>query len=84
MSFRWNGRRFDTSGSYYALAGATPVTAASHPVLLFGRPRWLWREWMQNEMAFFFLRYTAGPSTWLDHLKRASYARGALFDRPRR
>jgi glycosyltransferase involved in cell wall biosynthesis len=69
---------------YYALAGATPVNGSGHPVMLFGRPRWLWREWMQNEMAFLLLRYTTGPSTWFDHLKRAAYARGALFDRPRR
>jgi hypothetical protein len=46
-----------------------------------GRPRWLWREWVQNEVAFFLLRFTSPPLRWFSHLKRASYARGALFHR---
>jgi len=69
---------------YYVLAGATPLKRPRESTMLLGRPRWLWREWMQNELAFYLLRYTAAPTTWFGHLKRASYARGALFDRPRR
>jgi len=69
---------------YYMLSGATPVKVPYASAMLLGRPRWLWREWMQNEMAFVLLRYTTAPPTWFGYLKRASYARGALFDRPRR
>jgi len=67
---------------YYALSGATPGAVPPSTVRLLGRPRWLWREWMQNEAAFFLLRHTSPPARWFPHLKRASYARGALFNRP--
>jgi glycosyltransferase involved in cell wall biosynthesis len=68
---------------YHRLAGASPTHGRPQSAMLAGRPRWLWREWVQNELAFVLFRYTAPPSTWFGHLKRASYARGALFDRPR-
>lgn len=66
---------------YYRLAGATPGTVPPGAALLFGRPRWLWREWVQNEIAYQLLRRASAPSRWFPHLKRASTARGALFAR---
>jgi glycosyltransferase involved in cell wall biosynthesis len=68
---------------FYAIAGATPPSAPRAATRVLGRPRWLWREWVQNEIAFLLLRYTASPLRWFPHLKRASYARGALFHRVR-
>jgi glycosyltransferase involved in cell wall biosynthesis len=67
---------------YYRLAGATPGTIPSNAARLFGRPRWLWREWLQNEAAYSLLRYTTTPDRWFSHLKRAATAKGALFARP--
>jgi glycosyltransferase involved in cell wall biosynthesis len=65
---------------YYRLAGATPGTVVPSAASLFGRPRWLWREWLQNEAAYLFLRRSE-PSRWFPHLKRAATAQGALFSR---
>jgi glycosyltransferase involved in cell wall biosynthesis len=65
---------------YYRLAGATPGTVHPGAASLFGRPRWLWREWIQNEIAFLFLRRSTA-SRWFPHLKRAATAQGALFAR---
>lgn len=66
---------------YYRIAGATPVGRATRSTTFLGRPRWLWREWLQNELLYRLTRYTASPSRWFAHLKRASYAHGALFRR---
>jgi glycosyltransferase involved in cell wall biosynthesis len=66
---------------YYRLAGATPGTVKGDVTKLFRRPRWLWREWMQNEAAYRLLRHTARPERWFPHLKRAATAEGALFAR---
>ena len=65
---------------YYRLAGATPGTVHPGAASLFGRPRWLWREWIQNEIAYLFLRRSTA-SRWFPHLKRAATAQGALFAR---
>jgi hypothetical protein len=66
---------------YYRLAGATPGTVHPGVATLFGRPRWLWREWVLNEIAYLILRSTSGPRRWFPHLKRAATAQGALFAR---
>ena len=66
---------------YYRLAGATPGVVVPGVVSLLGRPRWLWREWLQNEAAYYALRYASTPSRWFPHLKRAATAHGALFSR---
>ena len=66
---------------YYNLAGATPGRVRYGATKLFRRPRWLWREWIQNEAAYMVLRYTASPPRWFPHLKRSATARGALFAR---
>lgn len=66
---------------YYRLVGVTPPEKPEkkdHTPRLFGRPRWLWREWLQNEAVFRILRYTASPERWYEHLKRAAIARGIL------
>jgi hypothetical protein len=65
---------------YYRLAGATPGALPPSARSLFGRPRWLWREWVQNEIAYQVLRGSEA-SRWFPHLKRAATAQGALFDR---
>ena len=66
---------------YFRLAGATPGIVHPGATSLFGRPRWLWREWVQNEIAYLLLRHTAAAPRWFPHLKRAATAQGALFSR---
>ena len=67
---------------YYTLSGATPAATAETAPMLFGRPRWRWREWMENEMKFVLLRYTSRPSRWFGHLKRASVRPGRSLRSP--
>jgi hypothetical protein len=66
---------------YYAGNGATdPIVhgVRADMRLLFGRPRWAWREAITQEAAYRLTRPLATPSVWIDHLKRASYAWGVL------
>ena len=46
--------------------------------MLFGRPRWLWREAIAQELAYQLRRVYARPDQWSEHLRRASVARGML------
>jgi glucosyl-dolichyl phosphate glucuronosyltransferase len=51
--------------------------AAGEP-MLFGRPRWIWREAVQQELAYRARRLYAPPQLWSEHLRRASTAWGML------
>jgi len=51
--------------------------------LLFGRPRWAWREAFSQELAYRARRLYAGADVWSVHLKRASIAWGLLRQRAR-
>jgi glycosyltransferase involved in cell wall biosynthesis len=46
--------------------------------MLFGRPRWLWREAVVQECAYRVRRLYAGAEVWSEHLRRASVAWGML------
>jgi glucosyl-dolichyl phosphate glucuronosyltransferase len=67
--------------------GAGQVLAAqptpSNWVWLFGRPRWLWREAVQEEVRYWLGRAVSRPETWIEHLIRASRAWGRLSGPPR-
>lgn len=45
---------------------------------LFGKPRWLWRSAIQNEVGFRVGRLLARPERWVANLRAASIAWGAL------
>lgn len=67
--------------SYYSGVAATASRAAAGPSAvstLFGRPRWAWRASLQYEMMYQLRRLVAPPQIWIEDLKRASLARGAL------
>ena len=46
--------------------------------MLWGRPRWLWREAISAELMYRARRLHASPQTSMADLKRASVARGRL------
>lgn len=47
-------------------------------VLLFGRPRWLWRHALRSIVRYGVSRYLRPPSVWTEDLIAASTARGLL------
>jgi glycosyltransferase involved in cell wall biosynthesis len=51
---------------------------ASGERLLFGRPRWAWREALLQELAYRVRRAYASANVWSVHLRRASVAWGLL------
>lgn len=57
-----------------AVGGPTPVTDKS----LFGRPRWLWRAWLEAEFRYQLHRWTKTPSVWIEDLIESSRYRGQL------
>ncbi|HXE56442.1 MAG TPA: glycosyltransferase [Gemmatimonadales bacterium] len=66
--------------SYYEGDGAVAARRAGNGNgrRLFGRPLWLWREAVTAELRYRFHRVAAGPETWLEDLRLASYLRGRL------
>lgn len=44
------------------------------------RPRWVWRELVTSELAFLVSRLSRDPTVWIQHLKRASIARGQFME----
>lgn len=46
--------------------------------MLWGRPRWLWKELVTAELQYRMNRLRASPKEWMRDLKRASVARGQL------
>jgi glycosyltransferase involved in cell wall biosynthesis len=51
---------------------------AANERLLFGRPRWVWREAVVQELAYRLRRPYASSAVWSRHLRRASIAWGLL------
>lgn len=47
--------------------------------MLFGRPRWLWRRAIEEELRYRLWRLRGKPDRWIRHLKRASTAWGQLM-----
>lgn len=68
---------------YFAGQGASMATAAPEPgtKMLWGAPRWLWREAVTAELLYRTRRLHASPQKWIADLKRASVARGRLTHR---
>jgi glycosyltransferase involved in cell wall biosynthesis len=62
--------------SYYALAGRTDYRRhpppPPHTPMLWGRPRWLWRQAVQAELAYRLARLTGNPHHWQKKLVTAS------------
>lgn len=46
--------------------------------MLFGRPRWLWRTAVEQELLYRMKRVVAPPKAWAPHLREASEGWGAL------
>jgi glycosyltransferase involved in cell wall biosynthesis len=67
-------RRYYT-GNGMSLACTRRVSGES---MLFGRPRWAWREAVTQEIAYRAMRVLAQPERWSEHLRRASIAWGLL------
>ena len=70
---------------YYAGNGASWALVRPNGTerMLFGRPRWVWREAVQQEVAYRFRRLYAPPAVWSEHLRRSSVAWGMLRLRQR-
>lgn len=43
-----------------------------------GRPRWAWRQAIEEQLRYLATRYTAPASVWLQHYRSACIARGLL------
>lgn len=63
---------------YFVVAGSTPTNPDYDGPQLLGRPRWLWRSLLENELKFWATCWWAGPGIWLPYLRDASIARGGL------
>jgi glycosyltransferase involved in cell wall biosynthesis len=63
---------------YFVIAGSTPTNPGLGGPTLLGRPRWLWRSLVENELKFWATRWLTGPGTWMPYLRDAAIARGAL------
>jgi cellulose synthase/poly-beta-1,6-N-acetylglucosamine synthase-like glycosyltransferase len=70
--------RWYYTGQGASLARLEPDRGAK---LLWGRPRWLWREVLQAELRYRARRLSGPPEAWVAELKRASLARGRLSQR---
>jgi len=68
---------------YFTGQGASLARTPPEPgtKMLWGRPRWLWREAVQAELMYRTRRLHAAPTQWVADLKRASVARGRLRHR---
>jgi glycosyltransferase involved in cell wall biosynthesis len=67
-------RRYYTGN---AMSLARTRTVIGEP-MLFGRPRWAWREAVLQELAYRTTRVYASADVWSVHLRRASIAWGLL------
>jgi len=67
---------------YYTGQGAsTPPDVPADTRMLWGRPRWLWRELVESELRVGLGKLRGRPDIWVRELKRASVARGRLTRR---
>jgi len=68
---------------YFTGQGASLARVPMEPgtKMLWGRPRWLWREAVVAELQYRARRLVTRPPTWIADLKRASVARGKLTKR---
>ena len=77
QTVKYLARYFAAAGEqdafYQQYRGERPNTP-----LLFGVPRWLWRGLIESWLLYHLYRFTAPGPLWVRHLRRLSYARGAL------
>ena len=67
---------------YFRGQGASmPIDAPPGMSMLWGHPRWLWREAIAAELRFRIGKARNRPTEWIRDLKRASVARGRLTRR---
>jgi len=74
QSLRYLRRYYRGNGASAALTHQSN----GEPMLL-GRPRWVWREALEQELAYRLRRISAPPEVWSEHLRRSSLAWGMLF-----
>lgn len=72
--------------AYYRGNGASSHADPSfhgpeHGARLLGRPRWVWRLAVEQQLLYWLRRPTAPPERWLAHLRLASSAWGTLLAR---
>jgi glucosyl-dolichyl phosphate glucuronosyltransferase len=73
QTLRYLRRYYVGNGRAYAR-----VRQSGAEAMLFGRPRWVWREAFVQELAYRVRRLYAAPDVWAEHLRRASVAWGML------
>jgi glycosyltransferase involved in cell wall biosynthesis len=67
---------------YFTGQGASmPIEAPPGTRMLWGRPRWLWREAIASELRYRIGKARGRSNGWIRDLKRASVARGRLTRR---
>jgi glycosyltransferase involved in cell wall biosynthesis len=76
QSLRYLRRYYRGNGASWAIARQS----RGEPMLL-GRPRWVWREAFEQELAYRIRRLYARPEVWSEHLRRSSVAWGMLWGR---
>ncbi len=71
---------FDAAGEF--LARTTRPARGTRT--LFGRPRWVWRQWLIATLRYAVRRRSVAPIEWIEDLIEASTARGLLrgYGRP--
>jgi glycosyltransferase involved in cell wall biosynthesis len=71
-------RYYFYNGLAYAGAAAELFDSHEQGPHLFGRPRWLWREAVTNEVLYWLARPFASPAVWSQRLRRSTSAWGAI------
>ena len=67
-------RYYFNNGAAHSLGGY-----GSADRFFLGRPLWLWRQAVTNEMAYWLRRPFSGPAVWGAHLRAATTAWGQLY-----
>jgi glycosyltransferase involved in cell wall biosynthesis len=73
QTLRYLRRYYVGNGASWAL-----VRPNGNERMLLGRPRWVWREAVQQEAAYRLRRLYAPPAVWSEHFRRSSVAWGML------
>lgn len=67
-------------GSYFFGQGQVHAhqVADGRSVMLFGKPRWLWRQAVEAEVRYRFRRHICRPEIWIEDLITSSYSWGLV------
>ena len=74
QSRRYLRRYFFNNGVAASIVGYPPTERA-----FLGRPLWIWREAVENELRYLLTRPFASPAVWGGHLRMATTAWGQLY-----